>query len=253
MRRRILTLLAVLATLAAPLVVLDSSATAATRCRDPRFVTSDPNGMWTDKGYVVHNNMWNASGYDVSETLYACSYRNSYVKATATNRSGDGAVKTYPNVHKDFHDWGTGHEPRVSAFRTIRSTFAADGPDRGIYNIAYDIWLNGVPGNREVMIWTKNHRQTPAGSVVARGLRFSHRTWRVYATRDHAYIAFVPRRPVTHGTMQIKRRLSWLKNRGLVPRRSTLGQICFGVEVVSTGGRPATFRFTDFSVTTRRR
>jgi hypothetical protein len=34
-----------------------------------------------------------------------------------------------------------------------------------------------------------------------------------------------------------------------VPANSTLGQICFGVEVVSTDGKPATFRFTNFSVT----
>jgi hypothetical protein len=247
-------LLAALSTLLAPLAAFSTPATAATRsCTDPVFVTSDPNGMWSTKGYVVHNNMWNASGYNVSETMYACSYKSSYVRATATNRSGDGAVKTYPNVHKDFHDWGSGAEPKVRSFAGISSTFAAAGPDRGIYNLAYDIWLNGVPGNREIMIWTKNHRQTPAGSVVARGLRFSHRTWRVYATDDHEYIAFVPRRPLAQGRVDIKARLDWLTQRGLVPRGSTLGQICYGVEVVSTGGRPARFRFTDFSVSTSRR
>ena len=46
------------------------------------------------------------------------------------------------------------------------------GPGTGIYDIAYDIWLNGVPGNREIMIWTENHGQIPSGAV-AKGLSFS--------------------------------------------------------------------------------
>ena len=119
--------------------------------------------------------------------------------------------------------------------------------------MGYDIWLNGVPGSREIMIWTENFRQVPSGSVVARGLTWSGRTWKVYATGDNRYIAFAPDQPIRQGTMQIKSMLNWLIRKGRVPARSTLGQICFGVEIVSTGGKPATFRFTDFSVRTTRR
>ena len=57
-----------------PLSALDAA--QASTCGDPEFVTSDPNGMWSDGKYVVHNNMWNISGYDVNETLSACSHRN---------------------------------------------------------------------------------------------------------------------------------------------------------------------------------
>ena len=31
-------------------------------------------------------------------------------------------MKTYPNVHRDFHNWDTGQEPRLSSFKRIRST-----------------------------------------------------------------------------------------------------------------------------------
>ena len=67
------------------------------------------------------------------------------VTATADNSSGDGAVKTYPNVHRDYHNWNAGHE-RSSARsrRSIRSTFASRSPHVGIYDGAYDIWMNGV-------------------------------------------------------------------------------------------------------------
>ena len=120
MRRKILILLA--AMVAALIVPLGASAPAsASTCSDPVWVTSSTNGMRNFGSYVVHNNMWNASGYNVRETLSACSAKNWRVVATANNRSGDGAVKTYPNVHKDYHNWSTGHEPRLSSFATIRS------------------------------------------------------------------------------------------------------------------------------------
>jgi hypothetical protein len=251
MEKRILVLLAALAVVLAPLAVV--SPASARACADPVYTTTDPDGMWFHGRYVVHNNMWNASGYDVSQRLSACSPGNWRVRARADNSSGDGAVKTYPNVHVDYHNWSTGHEPKVRAFKTIRSRFASRTPGRGIYNAAYDIWLNGVPGNREVMIWTDNHKQVPSGSRVARGLRFSGRSWRVYATEDKHYIAFVPRRRLTSGTINIKARLRWLMERGLVPRRSTLGQIGFGIEIVSTGGRARTFKVDRFAVRSARR
>lgn len=251
MRRLIAVALAVsLALLLAPARSVASTTNAA--CSNPRFVTSDTNGMWNNGGYIVHNNMWNVSGYDVSETLSACSYRNWSVRVTADDSRGDGAVKTYPNVHKDYHNWSTGAEPRLSTFRSIKSTFAARTPRVGIYNAAYDIWLNGVPGEHEVMIWTDNYRQVPAGSRFAK-VRLSGHTWRVYATDDNGYIAFVPTQRLTRGTLRLKSMLSWLVGRGRLERNVTLGQICFGFEVVSTGGSPAVFSVSDFSVTSTRR
>ncbi len=222
---------------------------AGRACTSPVFRTSNPNGMWSNGGYIVHNNMWNVSGYNVSETLEACSASSWNVTATADNSRNDGAVKTYPNVHKDYHDWGTGKEPAWSSFKSLRSTFAAQGPKTGIYNIAYDIWMNGVPGNREIMIWTENHNQTPAGSRVASGVVLSGVTWDVWATGDNHYLAFVPKSPMASGSLDLKAMIDYLVSKGRVPANSTLGQVCFGIEVVSTDGKPATFRVTDFSVT----
>lgn len=221
----------------------------AVTCTDPAFSTSTSDDGWSDGEYYVHNNMWNADGYTVSQSLAACSHQNWSVTVTADDSAGDGAVKTYPNVHKDYHDWGTGKEPLLSAYPTLTSTFAATAPRTGVYNVAYDIWLNGVPGNNEVMIWTENRGQTPAGDRVATGLSFSGTTWDLYATDDNSYLAFVPAQPLTRGTLDLKAFLDYLVAKGRVPANSTLGQICYGVEVVSTDGKPATFQFTDFSIT----
>lgn len=218
-------------------------------CSAPVFSSSKPDAMFNNGGYIVHNNMWNAEGYKVSQRIDACSFRLWDATATADNSRGDGAVKTYPNVHKDYHDWSTGAEPKLSSFGTLRSTFAGTGPGVGIYDVAYDIWLNGVPGNREVMIWTENHGQTPSGSVVAKGIVLSGITWDLFATGDNGYLAFVPRQTLSSGSLDLRAMLNFLVQQGRMPVSSTLGQIDFGVEIVSTNGAPATFRFSDFSVT----
>jgi hypothetical protein len=226
-----------------------------TVCTDPVWRSSSDGAMQSDGDFVIHNNMWNASGYRVSQTVEACSYRSWNVIATADNSSGDGAVKTYPNVHKDYHNWSTGYEPPLSNYPTLSSTFAAAGPNTGIYNIAYDIWLNGVGNgggsNREVMIWTDNQAQRPAGSVVASGLEFGGQTWTLWATGDNHILSFVPATDMASGTVNIRAMLDYLIGRGRVPADSTLGQIDYGVEIVSTNGTPATFNFTGFSLTDR--
>jgi len=219
------------------------------KCTSPVWRSSTPDAMWFDGGYVVHNNMWNAGAYQVSQTTEACSYKSWNVIATADNSRGDGAVKTYPNVHRDYHNWNSGAEPAWSSIARLQSSFAAVGPRVGIYNIAYDIWMNGVPGNREIMIWTENYNQVPAGSRVSSGVVLSGITWDVYATSGNGYLAFVPRSPLATGTLDLKAMIDWLVSQGRVQSNATLGQVCFGVEIVSTGGNPATFQFTDFSVT----
>jgi hypothetical protein len=223
-------------------------------CRHPVFVTTGWEGQGLGR-YYADSDMWNASGYDVSQRMRVCSHGNWSVSVSADDSSGDGAVKTYPNVHRDYHDWSTGHEPRISGFTTITTRFASRSPGAGIYDGAYDIWLNGVAdsGSTELMIWTDNHRQTPAGSVVRKGLRFSHRTWKLWATDDHRYLALVPGKPLGHGAINLRRRFADLVARGLLPRRSTLGQVCFGYELVSTNGTTRRFKIDRFSVTSSRR
>jgi hypothetical protein len=167
-------------------------------CINPAFVTSDPNGGWSDGGYYVHNNMWNRASYQCSETLYACSYHNWYVVANMNNDSGDGAVKTYPNVHKDYNN------VPISSFNTIVSTFSETSPHVGIYNVAFDIWTNGVatPGSTEFMIWTENYNQVPAGSRVEE-VTLGGRTYNVWKTSNNRYIAFIPTVVFTSGTVDI--------------------------------------------------
>ncbi len=221
----------------------------------PAYTTSAPDGMWNPTGrYFVANGMWNASG-GMTQHLRAWSKSNWSV--TAHINGTDTAVKSYPNVHKDFIDWGTGAMPRLNKFRLIRSTFSSQAPARGRWNVAYDIWLNGVgngPGVNELMIWTHNRNQVPAGRVRYRDVRIAGRRWNVWATNDHGYLALVPvRGQIDSGVVPLKATFAWLQRHKLLPTPTRLGQIDYGIEFCHTGNGSATFTVNRFGVQSPRK
>jgi hypothetical protein len=195
-------------------------------------------------GFYVDTDTWNAANYSVSQTMYVCDYNNWYVVAKMDNATGDGAVKTYPNVHKDFNA-----SPALSSFSAISSSFAHAGPHVGIYEFAYDIWLNGVAssGSTEVMIWTDNFNQVPSGSVQET-VTFGGQSYRVY--KSGSYIAFVETVNVTSGSLNLLDFFNHIVAKGWIPPTSTLSAVDYGVELVSTSGANATFTVSGFSLTT---
>jgi Glycosyl hydrolase family 12 len=185
--------------------------------------------------------MWGISGYSVSQTIYACSYGNWYVTADMNNNNGDGHVKTYPNSQRDFNNTA------ISSLNSVTSTFAETSPGNGIYEDAYDIWLNGLAtsGSTEVMIWTQNNGQRPSGSVVGSVTVGGH-SFTVW--KSGSYIAFVANSNFTSGTMNLLAFFQYIISKGWIPSSSTLSQVCYGVELVSTNNAPATFTFGNYSV-----
>jgi hypothetical protein len=219
-----------------------SAQSAPATCASPQYTTSDQYGMWHLDPYFVYNDMWGISGYQVRQTLYACSYSNWYVVATMNNNSGDGHVKTYPNSHRDYAS-----QPKITSFGSITSSFNISGTPGGIYEYAYDIWVNGIAsnGSTEVMIWNYNHGQRPAGSVVATAT-LGGRTYQVW--KSGTYIAFVASQNFTSGTLDLLQVFKWIIRQGWLTSSATLGQVDYGVELVSTGNVPARFSFSGFSV-----
>jgi hypothetical protein len=203
--------------------------------------------MWQLPPYFVFNNMWNASNYPVTQTLYACSYSDWYVVANMNNDSGDGAVKTYPNSHRDFDN-----APAIGSLHSVTSTFAESSPQAGIYEDAYDIWLNGLATSTstELMIWTDNHGQRPSGSEQG-SVTLGGRTYQVWRAMNGSspYIALVAEQNFTSGTVDLLSMFQWLIQKGWLSSNSTLNQVGYGPEIVSTGGTPETFSYSNFSVT----
>jgi len=221
----------------------------ATRAANPVFVTSDRNGGWSEGGYYVHNNLWNSAKYSpCTSTLYAWSHDNWHVVTRMNNQTGDGAVKTYPNVHKDYE------RVPIGSFESLTSSFAETSPNVGIYNVAYDLWINGIaePGCTEIMIWTENFNQVPGGDYL-QDVAFGSQIYKVYRAPGSGYIAFVAKANFTSGTVNLLDFIKWSINKGWLSSNSTLDQICFGVEMVSTDDHDATFRVTAFSIDTKLR
>jgi hypothetical protein len=207
------------------------------RCTDPVLTTSR-NRTWDDGGFVVDQDMWNNHGG--TQILRACSYHSWSVTATQPDTPD---VNAYPNVHRDLD------APSLSSFSEITSRFASVGPGTGTYNFAYDVWLNGVAtdGSTEIMIWTDTHGAEPHvaqhGELTSRGVRYT-----VY--RGGRYIAFLgPNRAA--GRVDLLSFFRYAVRRGWLRPDSTVGQIDYGVEIRSTGGRPLDFAVTDFALTTR--
>ena len=189
------------------------------------FVTSDTNGGWLTGGYYVHNNMWNAAKYSpCTSTLHAWSHERWHVVTRMNNQTGDGAVKTYPNVHRDFR------RARLDSFESVTSRFAETSPHVGIYNFAYDLWINGIarPGCTEIMVWTENFGQTPGGKFVEE-VTFGQHTYRVYRNAKSGYLAFVATVNFTSGTVNLLEITKWVMAKGWLSSEATLDQICFGV------------------------
>jgi hypothetical protein len=212
-------------------------------CTNPTFTTSSDFGSENIGPYTVSNNMWNAGGGGISQTLEACSASSWFVNANVA--ADGGGVKTYPNSHYNYSD-----PPEISSLKSVTSTFGQTIPNNGDFEDAYDIWLNGTAGagGDEVMIWTHNHGEYPAGSPVTQAT-FDGQSYTVWKG-DNGPVSFVSNSSVDSGNLNLLQFFQWLINKGWEPSNSRLNQVDYGVEINSTGGGQETFGFNNFSVTT---
>ncbi|MGW6282422.1 GH12 family glycosyl hydrolase domain-containing protein [Kribbella sp. NPDC055071] len=207
-------------------------------CTKPSFVTTSTNNQGDGRSfgaYYVHNNMWNND--NGTYTLGACNYNSWYLDVTQP-LPGDKGVQAYPNVHKDYDN--------VALSKIKSATFAASTPATCtgcIYNVAFDAWI-GDDLNNELMIWTENKGQVPAGDKVGT-VTFGGFTYDVW--HENGYTAYVSRVTQKSGTMPLASFFNDMAGRGWVPKATTW-QVDYGIEVVSTANVKQHFDFTDFSI-----
>ena len=205
----------------------------------------------TEGDYYITNDTWNASHYSgLSQALHVCNYNSWYAIATMNNDTGDGAVKTSPNVQETWYPTPT----KLSSWKSITSQFSdvppGTGSNYGIWEFEYDIWLNGLADSNstEVMIWTYNNGQTPGGSPSGSLTAAGHTYDIYYSPPPHQYIAFVDRSNNLSGKVNLLDFFKYVISRGWMPSSSTLYQICNGAELVSTNSRPEKFTIKKFSI-----
>jgi hypothetical protein len=185
--------------------------------------------------------MVNAGGGGVTQTLSVCDAGDWSVDANVADNGG--GVQTYPNSSYAFAT-----PPEISSLGSVTTTFGATVPAAGTFEDAYDIWLNGTAGagGDEVMIWTDNQGQTPAGSQVAT-VTIDGQSYAVWQAAGGP-ITFVSDANVTAGDLNLLSFFQWLMTNGYEPATSTLNSVAFGAQIVSTGGADETFGFSNFSV-----
>ena len=210
----------------------------------------------TRGNYYVTNDSWNAQHYSgLSQTLFVCNYDNWYTLSAMNNDTGDGAVKTSPNVQETWYPTPTA----LSSWKSITSRFSdvppGSGPGYGTWEFEYDIWLNGLAdaNSTEIMIWTYNNGQAPIGSPVG-SFTDAGQTYVVYRSPPpNKYIAFVALNGRLSGHVNLLDFFRYAINKGWMPASSKLYQICHGVELVSTNGKREKFAVDNFSVTMKPR
>ena len=143
-------------------------------------------------------------------------------------------------MHKDYND--------VPLSKIQSAKFAATTPancSACIYNVAFDAWI-GDGLNNELMIWTDNKGQVPAGRKIGhRDVRRLHRTT---SGTENGYTAYVSQVTQKSGTMPLASFFNDMVKPAAGPRKATTWQVDYGVEVVSTDNTKQRFTFNDFSI-----
>jgi hypothetical protein len=208
------------------------------------WCSSARSGLQTmpDSRFDLFNNEWNTAANPGPQTI--CGNSESHWEVTSNQRAGNTEVLTYPSAQVNYNSQD-GYP--LGRFSSMTSSWAEQMPSvSGLdAEAAYDIWLNDL--NKEVMVWVDNHGQTPAGSKVAT-YSISGATWDLYVTGDNSYMAFVRQGNANSGSVDLFTMLKKLEGRGLLSSSDILWQVNFGFEICSTGGRPASFSVTNYSL-----
>lgn len=207
------------------------------QCAAPNVITEGGGGTY-GAGYYIHNNNWSDT-YGGSHVIQACAEDDWVVDVNVPAHS-DMAVEAYPNVHMDYNN--------VPVSNIASADFGALAPDcvGCVYNVAFDIWIGSGLTN-ELMIWTQNHGQRPAGTRLADQVIGGH-NYQVW--HNAGYTAYVADPALPAGNMPLALFFQDMQARGWALSSATTWQVGYGVETVTTGGVNQRFDFTDFSVNT---
>jgi Glycosyl hydrolase family 12 len=205
---------------------------------------SNSNGYTT----YVGNNMWGCGNGDCGPQKLTA-YRPGNWSVVSTQASGNTAVLTYPNVQQVFTKT-TNIDPAISAFASITSDFTETmNPQAGVKaEAAYDLWLSNTPGPKEVMIWVDNVGRGSGGAQKFGAATIGGQAFTVYRYGD-GEIIFSLDQNERSGSIDILAALKWLQGRGLVSAKAQLGQVDFGFEICSTGGKPEKFAVSRYTLT----
>jgi hypothetical protein len=199
----------------------------------------------------VENNKWGCGNPDQCgrQTVQADSPR--YWQLTSDQKAGNTAVLTYPNVQQVFTNTA-GIDPPIASFHILYSRFAESMHARAGTDAeaAYDIWLSNTRGPNEIMVWVDNRGRGNGGARRIGRATIFRQPFTVYEYGS-GEIIFSLNHNEHAGIVHILTILGWLQSHRYVARRAAIGQIDFGWEICSTGGRSETFTVSAYTLRSR--
>jgi Glycosyl hydrolase family 12 len=142
--------------------------------------------------------------------------------------------------------------PFRAGSRRLTARFQASLRASGVYNLAFTLWaVSSLPPSKsaithEIMVWTVNHGQDPAGTHQG-ALDVNGVTYDAYVERQHRdasgananvwmYVAFVARRPVLNGPLDLDAFVAYLLQQGLISKNHFITSVELGDEVSQGAG-----------------
>jgi hypothetical protein len=184
----------------------------------------------------------------------------------ANMAAGNTAVVSYPDTQVTY-TLPDGSTPTLSSFGATLTSGWQDANPAGtgqIYEYAYDIWLNPAGAqswssqDQELMIWTDNHGQRPAGNDTGRAYTdASGAQWEVWldsgscstcTAANDGIVTYLRKGNAATGSVDLAGFFSDMKASGYSIASTSVDQINYGLEICSTGGASQTYAISNYSL-----
>jgi hypothetical protein len=200
----------------------------------------------------VNNNVWN--DVDLSQCLDVnVTNANWTILSASHNKPTNGPPASYPFSLQGCHwGWCTPNNPmpkQISALSTATSSWSYITKLTGIYNAAYDLWINttpttsGQPDGQEIMVWLyKQGAIQPVGSIIASNVSINGALWTVWhggMVTTYVHNANI----VSTSNLNLKNFFADAVNRGYVNPAWYLIAVESGFEIWSGGTGLGTYLF----------
>jgi len=212
-------------------------------------------------GYLLSNNTWNrdaAHGPHQQAIFSSTAGPKPSFGWTWRWPSADNVV-SYPEVIYGDSPWDPTPSHRAADFplrigtRRVTVDYDISYQAQGICNFAFEFWaVSSLPASssvitHEVMIWIDNKDMTPAGTWTD-VFTLNGTTYDVFVREGHGdasgknpqkwtYIAFLARKPVLRGPLDISAFAAFLRQKKLLGGKAYMTGLELGNEVITGSGR----------------
>lgn len=220
---------------------------------------SDPAVFRTDNAVdLVTQNDFSA----IPQTLTVQDSTSWTVAANTDAQSDKTSVKSYPATQVTYTTTSNHPEPSATFGSTLTSNWTNANPAGAAqdYEYAFDDWLANPANNSwnndlEVMIWTDNHGQRPAGNPNGQVYTAADgSSWDVWldggasSVSSVSTVSFVRQGNAASGSLDRIGFYNWLQGHGLLAATYGVDQLNYGLEVCSAGTGTKTYGVSNYSV-----